>query len=341
MKAATISTFAGNGTKGFSGDGGPAHQAQLADPNGVARGPDGRLYICDTANHRIRAVDREGTIRTVAGSGAKGFSGDGGPALEAALNEPYEVRFDSAGNVVWVERLSHSVRRLEIATGRIATLAGTGTPGFSGDGGPATKAQLNEPHSLAFDRDGHLYIADVKNHRLRRVDARTGVIETILGTGKREPTPDGAPLSPATPVAGPRALDVDRNGHLWLALREGNALYRLDLARRTVHHVAGTGAKGHAGDGGPARIALLNGPKGVAVAPDGSILIVDTENHTIRSVNPHRGTILRVAGTGAAGDGPEGDPLGCALDRPHGVYVDADGAVFIGDTETHRVRVIR
>lgn len=339
--AATISTFAGTGAKGFSGDRGPAAAAQLSDPNGIARGPDGALYICDTTNHRIRKVARDGTITTVAGSGEKGYSGDGGPALAAKLNEPYEVRFDAAGNVCWVERLSAVVRRLDPKTGTISTLAGTGTPGFSGDGGPATKAQLNQPHSLAFDRAGHLYIADVSNHRVRKVDAQAGIITTLIGTGKREPTPDGAALRPTTPVSGPRALDIAADGSLWLALREGHAVYRLDLARATIHHVAGTGQKGFSGDGGPARTAAFNGPKGIAIAANGHVYVVDTENQVIRVIDPKAGTIARFAGSGTRGDGPEGDPLACALNRPHGVFVDPDGAVFIGDTETHRVRVVR
>jgi DNA-binding beta-propeller fold protein YncE len=341
VHAATISTFAGTGTKGFSGDGGLAAAAQLADPNGIARGPDGALYICDTMNHRIRKVTRDGIITTVAGNGEKGFSGDGGPARAAKLNEPYEVRFDRAGNVYWVERLNHLIRKLEVKTGVISTLAGNGTSGFSGDGGLATKAQLNEPHSLSFDRNGDLYIADVRNHRVRKVDMKSGIITTLVGNGKREPTPDGAKLSIETPVAGPRALDFGIDGTLWLALREGNAVYRLDLARGSIHHVAGTGTKGFSGDGGPATSAALNGPKGIAVGPKGDVFVVDTENHAIRVINPRTGTISLVAGNGTRGDGPEGDAMKCAMNRPHGVFVDSDGAVLIGDTETHRVRIVR
>lgn len=341
VSAAQITTFAGNGTKGFSGDGGPASAAQLSDPNGIARGPDGALYICDTMNHRVRKVTPDGRITTVAGNGTKGYSGDGGPALSATLNEPYEVRFDRAGNVCWVERLNHCIRELDVKTGRIRTLAGNGTSGFSGDNGPATAAQLSEPHSLAFDRDDNLYIADVRNHRVRKVDRRTGVITTLLGNGKRELPADGAKLGADTPVSGPRALDVGRDGSLWLALREGHAVLRLDLARGTVHRVAGTGEKGFSGDGGPALAAKLNGPKGVSVAPNGDIYVVDTENHVIRAIDVKSGTIRLIAGTGTRGDGPEGDPTRCALARPHGVYVDRDGACYIGDTETHRVRVVR
>lgn len=339
--AATIATFAGNGTKGAGGDGGPATAAQLADPGGIARGPDGALYICDTANHRIRRVARDGTITTFAGTGTKGHAGDGGLATAAQLADPYEVRFDRTGNVYWVERLGHCVRRVDIATGRISTIAGTGVAGFSGDGGPAIEAQLSDPHSIAFDRAGDLYIADVRNHRVRKVAMRTGVITTLVGNGKREPTPDGAKLGPQTPVAGPRALDFDRDGALWLALREGNAVLRLDLVRGTIHHVAGTGTKGYAGDGGPASRATLNGPKGVAAAPDGRIYVADTENHVVRVIDPRSGVITTVAGTGAKGDGSNADPLRCALNRPHGVFVDADGTLFIGDTDAYRVRAVQ
>ncbi|MSU23173.1 MAG: hypothetical protein EXS32_05035 [Opitutus sp.] len=339
--AATLRTFAGNGTKGFAGDGGPATAAQLADPGGIARGPDGAFYLCDTANHRIRRVTPDGKISTVAGTGEKGWSGDGGPATAAKLAEPYEVRFDRTGYIFWVERLSHCVRRLDPKTGRITTVAGNGTAGFSGDGGLATAAQLSEPHSIGFDRAGDLYLCDVKNHRIRHVAMQTGIITTLVGNGQRGPTPDGAKFGANTPVAGPRALDFDRDGNLWLALREGNAVYRLDLAHGTIHHLAGTGAKGFTGDGGPAKLATLNGPKGIAVAPNGNVYIADTENQVIRVIDPRRGTISLAAGTGLKGDGPEGDPLHCALNRPHGVFVDVDGAVYVGDTDTYRVRVLK
>jgi streptogramin lyase len=334
-----ISSFAGNGTKGSSGDNGPATEAQLNDPSGIVRGPDGALYICDTANHRIRKVTSEGKITTIAGTGEPGWSGDGGPATAAKLHEPYEVRLDKTGNLFWVERLSHSVRRRDAKSGIVATIAGDGTAGFSGDGGPATKAQLNEPHSIGFDKTGVLYICDVKNHRVRNVDMKSGTISTFAGTGEKKPTPDGAPFA-STPLFGPRALDFDTDGNLWLALREGNVILKLDLAKGSVHHIAGTGKKGFTGDGGPAKDATLNGPKGISVAPNGNVYLADTENHAIRMLEVRKGTIHLVAGTGARGDGPEGDPLKCQLARPHGIYVDKDG-IFIGDSENHRVRVIR
>ena len=336
----TVLTFAGTGAKGLSGDGGPAVKAQLNDPSGIVRGPDGALYICDTANHRIRKVTRDGNITTVAGTGEAGWSGDGGPATAAKLNEPYEVRLDKAGNIFWVERLSHTVRKRDAKTGIISTIAGNGTAGFSGDGGPATNAQFNEPHSIGLDQTGDLYIADVKNHRIRKVDMKTGTISAFAGTGEQKPTPDGARFADA-PLHGPRALDFDRDGNLWLALREGNAILKLNLAKGTAHHIAGNGTKGFTGNGGLAKEAALNGPKGLSVGPDGNVYIADTENHAIRRIDARTGTIHLVAGTGTRGDGPEGDPVKCQLARPHGVFVDSDGSVFIGDSETHRVRVIR
>jgi streptogramin lyase len=339
-RAATISTFAGTGVAGYAGDGGPAAAARLDQPFGLARGPDGALYVCEAGNHVIRRVGRDGIISTVAGTGKAGYAGDGGPATRAALDEPYEVRFDRRGNMFFVERLNHVVRRVDVRTGVISTVAGTGQAGFSGDGGPGPQAQLRQPHSIQFDGKGDLYICDIGNHRIRRLDMKTGLITTFAGTGEQGPAPDGAPLAD-TPLSGPRAIDFDRRGFLWLALREGNAVLRIDMARRTVHQVAGTGEKGLSGDGGPARAARLAGPKGLSVGPDGSVYVADTENHAIRRIDARRGTIERVAGTGERGDGPEGDPLACRLSRPHGVFVDADGSVFVGDSEAHRVRVIR
>lgn len=335
--ASTIGRFAGTGVAGFSGDGGAAVQAQLNDPTGIARGPDGALYVCDTANHRVRKVSPDGTITTVAGTGEPGWSGAGGPATAAKLHEPYEVRFDPAGDVFWVERLSHTVRKLDRKTGIVTTVAGNGSAGFSGDGGPATRAQLSDPHSIGFDRAGDLFICDVRNHRLRKVAMKTGEISTFAGTGERKPTPDGARFA-GVPLNGPRALDFDRQGNLWVALREGNAVYKLDLAQGTIHHVAGSGKKGFTGDGGPAKAATLNGPKGLSVAPDGNVFIADTENHAIRMIDVKRGTIELVAGTGVGGDGPEGAALNCQLSRPHGVFADRDGSVFIGDSGANRVR---
>jgi streptogramin lyase len=335
-----IATLAGTGQAGYSGDGGQAIKAQLDNPFGIVRGPDGALYICDTMNHVIRKVDRNGVITTVAGAGRKGYAGDGEPALKAALNEPYEVRFDRQGNMFFVERLNHTVRRVDAKTRIITTVAGNGKAGFSGDGGAATQAMMNQPHSIQFDPRGDLYICDILNHRIRKVDMKTGIITTFAGTGEKKPTPDGAKIEGA-PLNGPRAIDFDRRGHLWLALREGNAVYRIDLKAGVLHHIAGTGQKGFTGNGGPAKSATLSGPKGLSIAPNGNVYLADTESHSIRMIDVRKMTLELIAGTGEKGDGEGGDPLACKMARPHGVFVDRDGSIFIGDSETHRVRVIR
>jgi streptogramin lyase len=338
--AQRISTFAGTGVGGFSGDGGAASQAQMNNPYGIARGPDGALYICDMENHRIRRVARDGTITSVAGTGRRGYSGDGGAALQAELNEPYEVRFDKGGNMYFVEMRNAVARRVDAKTQAISTVAGTGKEGFSGDGKLATQAQLRQPHSIQFDNQNDLYICDIGNHRIRKVDTKSGIISTFAGTGQRTITPDGAKFSTA-PLDGPRAIDFNRDGDLWLALREGNAIYKLDLKIGTIHHMAGTGEKGFAGNSGAAKLATLSGPKGISIGPNGNVYFADTESHAIRMIDTQKGTVELVAGTGERGDGPDGDPLRCKLARPHGIFVDSDGSIFIGDSENHRVRVIR
>jgi sugar lactone lactonase YvrE len=339
--AQTTVTLAGNGVPGFSGDGGPAVEAQVNNPYGLTTGPDGALYICEIGNHRIRRVDLSTKrISTVAGSGKKGYSGDGGPALSADLNEPYEVRFDRAGNMYFAEMQNHVVRRVDAKTRVISTVAGTGVAGFAGDGGPAEKALLRQPHSIAFDPQERLLICDIGNLRIRRVDLKTGVIETWAGTGEKKPTPDGAPIS-GTPLNGPRAITADRDGNLYLALREGNTILKIDTKAGKIYHIAGTGETGYTGDGGPAKSAKLSGPKGVSWSPDGSLYIADTESHTIRRIDLASGIITTVVGTGQKGNGPDGDARQCQLSRPHGIFVSADGHVYISDSESHRIRTLR
>ena len=336
--AGEVVTIAGTGENRYFGDGGPATEAGVGGPFGVAVGPDGGLYVCEISGRVVRRIDLEsGNISTVAGTGVKGNDGDGGPATEANLNEPYEVRFDAAGNVYFVDMWSHSVRRVDARSGVISTVAGTGEKGSSGDGGPAIAATFDRPHSITLDGDGHVYICDIGNHRIRKVDAKTGLVTTFAGTGERKPTPDGAAIT-GTPLNGPRTLDFDGDHSLYLALREGNAVYRMDLNSMTLHHLAGTGKKGYAGDGGPAKQALLAGPKGIALGPGGDVYLADTESHTIRVIRAATGIIETIVGDGEEGDGPDGDPLRCRLSRPHGVFVDAAGVVYIGDSSNHKVR---
>ena len=335
-----VTTIAGTGAAGFTGDDGPADRATLNNPFGLTRGPDGALYFCDTGNHAIRRIDAAGLITTVAGTGKPGHAGDGGPARAAQLNEPYEVRFDKAGHMFLVEMRNHLIRRVDAKTEIISTIAGVPRSGFTGDDGPATKAQFNQPHSIQFAPNGHLYVCDIGNHRIRKIDMTSGTIRTFAGTGKRQATPDGVPFATA-PLNGPRAIDFGRNGDMILALREGNAVYRLDMREGTIRHLAGTGKPGFTGHGGPAKLATLSGPKGVAIGPDNNIYLVDTESHSIRMIDVGTGNLHLIAGTGQKGDGPDGAADDCKFARPHGIYIDTDNSVYVGDSENHRVRRLR
>jgi sugar lactone lactonase YvrE len=331
--APSVSTVIGSGVAGHS-------DSQVNNPYGVVIGPDGALYFCDLDNQRIRRLDLK-TRRAidVAGNGQRAYAGDGGPATAASLNMPHELAFDSRGHMYIAERDNHVVRKVDGSSGLMSTLAGTGVAGFSGDGAAASKAHLRQPHSIAVGPDGRLLICDVGNHRIRAVDLSTGIIETIGGTGERLPTPDGAPLE-GTPLNGPRTMAIDRDGTIYLALREGNALYRIASKTRTLTHLAGTGESGYAGDGGPARQAKLAGPKGLALAGR-NLYLADTENHVIRRVDLASGIITTVLGTGMRGDGPETDPLQCKLSRPHGLCAASDDTLYVSDSEAHRIRVLR
>ena len=244
------------------------------------------------------------------------------------------------GNIYIADMQNHSIRKVDAKTGVISTFAGSGKAGYSGDGGPANKAELKQPHSIQFGADGDLYICDIGNHVIRKVDMKTNTISTFAGTGKAGATPDGAPIK-GTPLKGPRSLDVDKDGNLWLVTREGNQVFKLDMKSQTIHHIAGTGKAGFNGNGGPAKQADLKGPKGVAIDAEGNAWLADTESHTVRMINAKTGNLELIAGTGEKGDGPDGDPLKCKMARLHGIYVDADGSIFIGDSESHRVRVLR
>lgn len=339
----TISTAAGTGKAANNGDAGPAIKTNVAQPFGVEIGPDGALYITEVGTHRVRRVDlTTGKMTTVAGTGKQGYRGDGGAATAAELNEPYEVRFDRDGNMYFVEMKNHLIRRVDKKTGIISTLAGTGKAGYGGDGGPAIQARFRSPHSIALDHRGGLYVADIGNHRIRRVDLKSGIVTTVAGTGKKELPTDGQ-VARGRPILGPRALFIDKSS-LWIALREGHSIWRMDLGGGTLHHVAGTGRRGFGGDGGPAKNARFNGPKGIAIGPRGNVYVVDTENQAIRMIDLAKQTIHTVAGAGPAERGGKGDggpATKAQLDRPHGICVAKDGTVYIGDTNNHRVRQVR
>ena len=332
----TITTIAGTGEGGFSGDGGAATAAQLKFPYGVAVDGAGNLYIADTGNHRIRKVDSTGTITTIAGTGEGGFSGDGGAATAAQLSFPYDVVVDGAGNLYIADTSNHRIRKVD-STGTITTIVGTGVGGFSGDGGAATAAQLNSPSGVALDGAGNLYIVDQSNHRIRKVDS-TGTITTIAGTGLYGFSGDGGAAT-AAQLGFPYGVAVDGADNLYIADRSNQRIRKVDSAG-TITTIAGTGEGGFSGDGGPATVAELSSPYGVAVDGAGNLYIVDWFNQRIRKVDS-AGTITTIAGTdlyGFSGDG--GAATAAQLDSPIGVAVDGAGNLYIADTSNHRIRKV-
>jgi sugar lactone lactonase YvrE len=335
-----ITTAVGTGEKGFGGDGGPATQALLNGPFDVCFDRAGNLYFSDTFNNRIRRVDAAtGIITTVAGNGDKGYSGDGGKATEAALNEPYGVVVDRAGNLFIADRLNRRVRRVDATSGVIATLAGTGEAAYGGDGGCSVDAGLVEPNGLAFGPgETRLYVTDVADNRVRVIDLASSMIATFAGTGAAEHSGDGRPAT-AAGTFGARAVKVAADGTVYILERQGSSLRAVDPVTGTIATVAGTTARGYAGDGGPALAAVFDAPKEMAIDRDGSLLIVDTENHAIRRIDL-AGIVTNLAG-GRQGPGGDGSPAEAAgLDRPHGAVVGPDGAVYIGDTNNHRIRKV-
>lgn len=333
-------TLVGDGNPGFTGNFGVAKGAQIDNPFGVLRGPDGALWFTEYGGHRIRRLLKDGSLATFAGDGKRGLLGDGGVALSASLSMPHEIRFDPFGNLYIADMGNHVIRKVDLKTNKISTFAGTGLPKFGGDGGPAHLAYLKQPHSIQFGRDACMYICDTGNNLIRRVNMASGVITSFAGTGALGKTPDGAPIQ-GTPLSGPRAMDVDREGNLWVVTREGNQVLKFDMLLERIHVIAGTGEKGYSGDGGPARNATFRAPKGICLDKQGNVWIADTENNVVRRIDMSTGLIETMVGTGERGDGPDGDALQCKLSRVHGVFADADGSVYLGDSENHKIRVLK
>ncbi len=329
--------FARDGPRGgFSGDGGPAVQAQLRRPTGVAVDGAGNLYITDTWNNRIRKVDSAGTITTVAGTGPRGFGGDGGLAVQAQLDRPTGVAVDSSGNLYVADSGNYRIRKID-STGTITTVAGTGESGFGGDGGPAVQAQIARPAGVTVGGSGNLYIADRDNHRIRKVDS-TGMITTVAGTGESGFGGDGGPAIQAQ-FARPVGVAVDSSDNLYIADRDNHRIRKVD-STGMITTVAGTGESGFGGDGGPAIQAQLRFPAGVAVDSSGNLYIADRDNHRVRKVDSN-GTITTVAGTGEYGFGGDGGPaIQAQLRFPAGIAVDSSGNLYIADTLNHRIRKV-
>ncbi|MCO8122324.1 hypothetical protein NHH03_11285 [Stieleria sp. TO1_6] len=288
---------------------------------------DDAIYFSTVDDHSIWKCDRQLTkMQRFAGTGQQGYSGDGGPAIKATFNAPHEIRADAAGNLFVADTRNHCIRRIDHATGQIETLGGDGVAGFRGDGGPGKQARFDQPHSIVLDGDGGVLVADTKNHRLRRIDLQSGIVSTIAGDGRPQ-LPTAGNTADQVSVFGPRSLAIDDNA-VWLVLREGNSVWRIDRATNKIRRVAGTGGKGYSGDGGDPLLATFRGPKGIAVDSAGNLLVVDTENQALRYVDLEQNRISTL-------------PIEFELKRPHGAAVikrhrDVD-VYLLSDSENHRV----
>ena len=373
---------AGDGTSGYSGNGGPATQAKLNSPNGVAVDLQKNIYIADTGNCWIRKVDAlTGSISKVAGHTYFGLpdcgdSGDGDLATSAELNSPYGVAVDLLGNIYIADTGNHRIRKLDSA-GVITTVAGTGIAGYS-EGGPATSAKLNGPQGVGTDA-GNIYIADTDNHCIRKVD-NSGIISTVAGRGTL--SVDGVPATSAL-LEQPKGVFAD-SGDIYLADTNNHKIKKVDSATQTINTIAGTGSAGYSGDGGPATSAKLDRPSGVclngageiiisdtlngclrhafpggsisslflpgglgltkpqstALDANGNLYIADTDNNRVRKLDTE-GRVTTVAGTGSAGDsGDNGPAINGRLNKPSGVAVDSWGNIYVADTENHRIRKV-
>lgn len=335
--AGVITTVAGRlGPPGFSGDGGPAVDAQLGWVLGLAIDSAGNLFIADAVTARVRKVDTAGVITTVAGSGVRGFAGDGGPATEAQLGTVSGLAVDDSGNIYIADLEHHRVRRID-ATGMISTVAGTGRGGYNGDGMPAMEATLLHPRGLAVDESGDLYIADAFNHRVRRVDSM-GMITTVAGIGDWGFQGEGGPAVEVD-LRQPTVVTGDAFDNLYIGEGLNHRVKKIDSSG-TITTVAGAGDWGFDGDGGPALAASLSIPAGLAVDGYGNVYFASQEDHRIRMVNAS-GMITTVAGTHEAGFGGDGGLATRArLDGPLGLATDWRGNLYIADRGNHRVRMV-
>ncbi|HJZ92142.1 MAG TPA: hypothetical protein VKE40_14800 [Gemmataceae bacterium] len=294
---------------------------------------DGQVVVAEYGAHRIVQIDAAGKVTVLAGSGKAGFAD--GVGEKAAFNSPHNIAVGPDGVMYVADTSNHRVRKLDPKTREVTTIAG-GEKGYAGDGGPAKDAQFDQAYHVALDADGKgLYVCDLGNRRVRRIDLKAGTIETVAGNGSRGVPADGAAAKSA-PLVDPRAVAVDKAGRLWILERSGHALRVIEDGK--VRTVAGTGEKGHAGDGGPAAKAKMDGPKFLWIDPTGDVLIADTENHCIRKYAVKDGTINRVAGTAKKG---KGEPGGAAdelpLTQPHGVAIGPDGVMYVSDSSNGRV----
>ena len=338
--AQIISTVAGSGAFGFSGDGGPATNAAFWTVAGVALDKNHNLYITDHSNQRIRKVAAAtGIVTTVAGNGGAGYAGDGGPATAALLNDPSGITIDASDNIYIADYHNNRIRKVSAATGIITTVAGNGTNGFAGDGGLATSARLSQPAGVAVDADNNIYIADYTNHRIRKVDAATGIITTVAGNGIAGFLNDGSIATTAT-LSQPNTVFVDASKNLLIADYANNRIRRVDAVTHIMTTIAGTGVQNYNGDGHTALTTNITAPTGVTMDVNGNVYIADLSQRILK-ISSATGLITTAAGNGSQGfSGDGGPPTLAQLYNSWDVTADTNGDLYIADLANERVRKI-
>lgn len=338
--AQNISTYAGTGVYGFLVDGGPATGARFRRTAAMGMDNAGNMYIADRVNHRIRRINSSGVISTIAGTGTAGFTGDGGLATSARLNNPVDVAYDATYNFLYIsDQSNRRIRRLNLTTGIISTIVGTGIAGYNGHGILATTARINNQWGGAVDAAGNVYIGDVGNHRIRKITLSTGLISTIAGTGTSGFSGDGG-LATSAQISSASGVDVDAAGNVYIADFSNNRIRKITASTGMISTIAGTGTAGFSGDGGLATAAMLNGPINVFVDGIGRLYIADENNHRIRMIDLSN-NISSYAGTGTAGySGDGGLATSANINLPTDIYLDASYNGYIADYNNNRIRMV-
>jgi sugar lactone lactonase YvrE len=310
-------------------------KAGFKEPFGLDFLPDGSIVIADCGNNRVCRIDKDAKVTAIAGSGQKGHAD--GPADKAQFNNPHCVAAAKDGTVYVADTLNNLIRKIDSKTGMVSTIAGVGKAGYAGDGGPAIQAAFNQAYHVALDsRQENLYVADLGNFRIRKIDLKTGTVATVAGNGKKGIPIDGS-MALEAPLFDPRACALDSKGRLYILERGGHALRVVEEGK--IRTVAGTGKVGATGDSGPGLKASFNGPKFIWIDKNDDVLIADAENNLVRKYVVKDGAIVRIAGTAKKQGDKSLDkpPLETDLGRPHGVAEGPDGTIWIVDSFNDRL----